>query len=316
MHHLRFPYDLLPAPEKLHLDDAYVLEAPQHCSKPDRLTVVDIKEKLSYNQNVNLHIYRAALVAASTGDIRHDVVCKEAYQRHQYRLLKEEAEVYLKLDQQDICGHSVPMFFGFYTGQTGDGLTGLLLLEYGGDTLSVPLVRQPSDFRRRVITTLITIHRAGVVHNEFEERHIVVRVLDDGSHWPMLVDFSRAKEHICPFEGKLKLYSPKPADRHDYCNELWVVINYAEIRVPSHVDYFGFQVPIRDVEDILKAGTSDARALEEARVTTTGSPALACKQKGMGLSAGANTIAACSTVHVRLLCACFYRSCQMLESCI
>lgn len=82
---------------------------------------------------------------------------------------------------------------------------------------------------------MINIHRAGVVHTNFEEHHVVVKILDDGSPWPVIVDFAAAQLHDCPVTEPVKFYCPAPlrTDPDFQCGELRVEIDEAQLWYPS-----------------------------------------------------------------------------------
>ena len=47
-----------------------------------------------------------------------------------------------------------------------------------------------------MVDALFLIHKAGIKHNDFSERNIVIMKQEsDGEYWPTIVDFGESQEH-------------------------------------------------------------------------------------------------------------------------
>ena len=148
MDRLIFPYDLYPTLQRRPTAEAYTLRAryeDQH-REPKVYDVVDVKRRLSYGETLNHGVYHVVVTDGSSNGQSVDMVCKIAYQRHDVTRLRAEAITYVQ-ELRHLYGRQVPICYGFFIGQTGDGLTAILLLEYCGPLLQVPLWKQPVDFR-------------------------------------------------------------------------------------------------------------------------------------------------------------------------
>ena len=81
--------------------------------------------------------------------------------------------------------------------------------------------------REMAIEGLIAIHQAGITHCRFEDYNIVAaevqnRELGD-EYFPMIVDFGRARVHVCDFERTLDIHCPRPQPlNYPDCTELFV----------------------------------------------------------------------------------------------
>ncbi len=81
---------------------------------------------------------------------------------------------------------------------------------------------------QRVVGALLKIHHAGVVHNDFTDRHIIAKELADLNPerpwYPMIVDFGEAKmDHNCPYkDNKVETYIRAPSRADFKCAELYV----------------------------------------------------------------------------------------------
>ena len=95
---------------------------------------------------------------------------------------------------------------------------------------------------------LIAIHKAGIKHRRFEDHNIVVAEFENGelaSTEPLavIVDFGRAQEHVCEFEGTLDTHSPRLQlsgyPSYSGCGELYEVCKeYADLYYPSMLSPF------------------------------------------------------------------------------
>ena len=89
---------------------------------------------------------------------------------------------------------------------------------------------------------LLAIHKAGVEHRSFEDYNIVVAETWKGEgagkeYFPVIVDFGKAEEHVCEFEGTLDTQSPRlQFSSRANCRELYAACNEdADLYCPSRL---------------------------------------------------------------------------------
>ncbi|RPD55411.1 hypothetical protein L226DRAFT_562729 [Lentinus tigrinus ALCF2SS1-7] len=197
-----------------------------------------------------LRVFRGTMLKESTHEELR-VVFKIAYDEECLQLLAHEAEFYAT-HLAPVQGRSVPRMYGSFVGETDEGRTRVTVLEDWGEQLRVALMMQPVKFRKEIVRAFVDIHQVtGVVHNDFNERHVVVKTTPEG-YWPVIVDFTMAELHPdipCMIELPIEVYSDAP-DQQLVCGELWeVIMEEAQLWRPSVVDYFGVKVPIDEAKD-------------------------------------------------------------------
>ncbi|RPD55437.1 hypothetical protein L227DRAFT_656884 [Lentinus tigrinus ALCF2SS1-6] len=259
-----------------------VLEAPHADTENYRFSKVteeisardDPEREYGRSYGDRLRVFRGTMLKESTHE-ELGVVFKIAYDEGCLRLLAHEAEFYTT-HLVPVQGLSVPRMYGSFVGETDEGRTRVTVLEDWGEQLRVPLMMQPVKFRLLVVEALIDIHQVtGVVHNDFTERHIVVKTTPEG-YWPVIVDFTMADLHPdipCMIDLPIEPYSDAP-DNQLVCGELWdVIMVEAQLWRPSTVKYFNVKLPIDEAEDpanLVKFAPprvvcSEAQKLEEAK---------------------------------------------------
>ncbi|RPD55455.1 hypothetical protein L227DRAFT_656900 [Lentinus tigrinus ALCF2SS1-6] len=135
--------------------------------------------------------------------------------------------------------------YGCYVGITQDGHTGVLVLQYCGVPLTVELKYYSGNVRFQAVNALLAIHKAGVQHNDFVERNLVVVKDVDGDPYVRVVDFGRSCEHTCPEElDVIKLYDRAPWKGSFKCYELYDVCTGAEVWTDRCAIYFYRPIPI------------------------------------------------------------------------
>ena len=216
---------------------------------------VVLQQRLSHT-NAAIPVFRVSLWQVAPGSHPVDgiiAVCKVAYGQPQVDRLTKEATVY-NTQLSAIQGQGVPKLYGFFQGETGRGLTAVLLMDDCGVALSRPLWQYPLDFRRvlilclphfvthhtilhrtKVMDVLHDIHKAGIQHNDFSERNIVIMKQEaDGEFWPTIVDFGNSQEHRCRFaEETIPINCRMPLGNKFGCFELWNAGRAADIWKPG-----------------------------------------------------------------------------------
>ncbi|KAI0705629.1 hypothetical protein C8Q76DRAFT_860972 [Earliella scabrosa] len=194
------------------------------------------------NPQINFSIRVVALGSHPVDGII--AVCKVAYGQPQVDRLTKEATFY-NTQLSAIQGQGVPKLYGFFQGETGRGLTAVLLMDDCGVALTRPLWQYPLDFRTKVMDVLHDIHKAGIQHNDFSERNIVIMKQEaDGEFWPTIVDFGNSQEHRCRFaEETIPINCRMPLGNKFGCFELWNAGRVADIWKPGYIQWFEGAVP-------------------------------------------------------------------------
>ncbi|RPD55431.1 hypothetical protein L227DRAFT_603504 [Lentinus tigrinus ALCF2SS1-6] len=201
---------------------------------------------ISESSDGNSQVFRADLrvvTKAGLTDDRRRVVCKVAYGERQVEILQKEADVYNTklLDLQDKI---VPLMYGCYIDVTDEGPTGVLILQYCGVPLTYELTNYELTVKHQAVNALLAIHKAGVQHNDFAERNIVVSRSPDGAPHVRIVDFGMALEHTCSVKrDAITAYEVAPPFCEFMCDELHTACrDDAEIWHPRFVRLFGSHV--------------------------------------------------------------------------
>ncbi len=88
--------------------------------------------------------------------------------------------------------------------------------------------------RYQAVNALLAIHKAGVEHNDFAERNIVVSKDKKGCPYVMVVDFGMASDHTCELQlDTIAPYGLAPTNREFLCDELYEVCRIADVWLPS-----------------------------------------------------------------------------------
>ncbi|RPD55430.1 hypothetical protein L226DRAFT_469850 [Lentinus tigrinus ALCF2SS1-7] len=183
-------------------------------------------------------------------------VCKVAFGRRWFQVLKEEALLYEgKLEA--LCGKAVPVYYGFFIGETYKGRTGVMMLEDCGRPLRTSFRKQPLYFRESLLKALIAVHHAGVDPEDFTEDNVVAtHHAESNTYMPMIIDFSNANgNHKCRYKDDFEMYSPMPFPSEVDCSEIWRAFMKAEFFLPRYVRFFSRDVPVEYAKsvELLKA---------------------------------------------------------------
>ncbi|RPD55418.1 hypothetical protein L226DRAFT_616047 [Lentinus tigrinus ALCF2SS1-7] len=202
----------------------------------------------------NSQVFRAdlrAVTKAGLTDDRRGVVCKVAYGECQVEILQKEADLY-NTKLLDLQGKVVPVMRGCYVDVTDDGPTGVLILQYCGVPLTYELKNYALTVRHQAVNALLAIHKAGVEHNDFAERHIVVSRSPEGAPHVRIVDFGMAREHTCSVKrDAITAYAIAPPLEEFLCDELRSVCrNHADIWLPRCAKLFGSLIPIEHADSV------------------------------------------------------------------
>ncbi|KAI0683808.1 hypothetical protein C8T65DRAFT_702480 [Cerioporus squamosus] len=237
-----------PEPQSESPDPWQPLEAYVPSRKVQRPYKVFLQELISESDDGNSQTFRANLhIVKESGlssDEKRDVVCKVAFGEHRIELLKKEADLYgTKLSH--LQNQVVPWMYGCYVGSTVDGRTGVLVLQYCSVPLSSWLKYYSRDIRFQAVNALLDIHKAGVQHNDFVERNLVVSKDVDGNLHVRVVDFGNACDHTCQVQcDVIKLYDMEPRQVDFDCGELYNVCLEAEVWRDRSVYCFGRYIPV------------------------------------------------------------------------
>ncbi|KAJ7632723.1 hypothetical protein FB45DRAFT_913289 [Roridomyces roridus] len=108
--------------------------------------------------------------------------------------LKEESRVYSGA-LHSLQGSVIPRCFGLYVGVgEEDQQIGCLVLEHFGECIQQPFSFLPLDLKIRIMDSIASIHRQGLLHGDFAERNVLVQ---DGD--VRIIDFDQTEwGHDCP----------------------------------------------------------------------------------------------------------------------
>ena len=89
------------------------------------------------------------------------------------------------------------------------------------------------------MNALLAIHKAGVQHNDFYERNLLVSKDQDGSPRVMVIDFDIAFDHTCRMNvDTITPYEHTPDERDFPCDEIHAVcMERANIWLPSKLSH-------------------------------------------------------------------------------
>ncbi|EJF59682.1 hypothetical protein BD309DRAFT_969341 [Dichomitus squalens] len=205
-------------------------------------------------------------------------ICKVGWGREHAQRVKKEAEL-CRDKLSHLQGDGLPWIYGCYDGVTDEGVTRVSVMEDCGQSLHVPLVECPPTFRYLACGMLVEVHKAGVIHNSFTERNVVVSVINSGpnkgEHVPVLVGFGEATEHQCPLNGNIQANGLRPERSDIMCDEIYYACMDSDFWRPAYIKVLDTEVPIAhatSVESLVQhAGYSNSnemlkrRALLEAR---------------------------------------------------
>ncbi|RPD70705.1 hypothetical protein L226DRAFT_616035 [Lentinus tigrinus ALCF2SS1-7] len=209
-----------------------------------------LQKLISESSDGNTQVFRAELrvmTKAGLTDDRRRVVCKVAYGERQVEVLQKEADLY-NTKLLGLQGKVIPVMHGCYVDVTDKGPTGVLILQYCGVPLTYELKNYALTIRHQAVNVLLAIHKAGVKHNDFAERHIVV---------------SRMKRDA------ITAYEIAPHLQDFLCDELYYACrNHADIWLPKFAKIFGNLIPVKyavSVESLLEHNPYTPKWVDENR---------------------------------------------------
>ncbi|BEI86647.1 hypothetical protein CcaverHIS002_0609340 [Cutaneotrichosporon cavernicola] len=89
--------------------------------------------------------------------------------------VRREATILQRLEHTS----AVPRFYGLWSGQTADGKRPLLLVtileDVGASFWPIPILGSSGNLLPAILDLYDTLHRAGVVHNDIQTRHVMTR---------------------------------------------------------------------------------------------------------------------------------------------
>ncbi|KAL7278572.1 hypothetical protein ACG7TL_007571 [Trametes sanguinea] len=240
---------------------------------------VCLKEFTSETSDGNRQIFRAELceVLLPSGrltTLERNVICKVAYGQRRIDALLREADFY-NTKLLGLQGTVVPRMHGCYRGNTEDGRTAVLILEYCGEELAGQLQYYHLTVRTQAVQALFSIHKAGLLHNDFDDRNIVVSRSANGGPRLTIIDFDQSVEHTCPSLQEVNVHGIVPYARMPglspfKCKEIKTVVQYhAEIWFPRSFYIFDKYIPeeyTTSAEAVLDfTGIPSGTTLENAR---------------------------------------------------
>ncbi|KAI0933452.1 hypothetical protein AcV5_005593 [Taiwanofungus camphoratus] len=202
-----------------------------------QLTINNMKPMYEGNSKT----YRAALHC--DGNPTVDVVCKIVHGEEAIARLRNEAHMYTTR-LQEFQGYIVPIYHGLFEGEIFSQLAACLVTQYSGERLPRPLIAMDWDFKCTVIEALIHLHVAGVKHNDFVQRNVLID--DEGT--PFIIDFELAEPHECGQRMTIEVHAQEPHPNDFGCQELHNACCLTEMWTPRVIRYLQCYVPIEYAE--------------------------------------------------------------------
>ncbi|OSD03747.1 hypothetical protein PYCCODRAFT_1434134 [Trametes coccinea BRFM310] len=221
---------------------SYVLTATTDAAAPSGMSyvVTSVVECITKRENGMRQVFRVKLTSEAFQEPRH-FICKTALGRQWYKSLAEEAMLYER-KLKPLWGKVVPHYYGFFSGETYEGKTGIILLEDCGQLASDWLSRQPTYLRKSVLEAFIALHRAGVSFQQDSTLAAQVNVViqyDPASakYVPRLIDFSAVyPNHECLSEyGDIVVGAPEPEPSEVMCPSLYGIFLASALFTPTHI---------------------------------------------------------------------------------
>ncbi|OBZ72963.1 hypothetical protein A0H81_07220 [Grifola frondosa] len=198
-----------------------------------RLDIVDVEPV----HEGNCYIYYGNLIVEDRPSRK--VVCKVGYLRSASLRLQKEAGFYAK-ELKEFQGDTIPVCYGLFSGEMEEGTASCLVTEYCGEMMKCPLFGMDWEFKQKVIQALVDIHWAGVKHNDFSERNIVV----NSDNQPFIIDFDHAEPHECGLTMSIEFHTQEPDPDELGCLELYKVTNNSGAWFPRYIRYMHADVPV------------------------------------------------------------------------
>ncbi|KAI9057564.1 hypothetical protein FKP32DRAFT_1598133 [Trametes sanguinea] len=248
------PRTCLPTQPPSYVLTAWTEGTPSRTS----FTVTSIVECITESEKGMRRVLRVNVASEAFQEPRQ-LICKVAFGRRWFKLLKEESLLY-EGKLKPLRGTVVPHYYGFFAGDTYEGMTGVMVLEDCGQPACDSIEHQPLWFRALVLEALVAVHRAGIAFQDpvmSLESNVVIRY-DPASdkHVPKFVSFSKlnvtALHHDCPYDSddvKIGEDEPEPFREDVSCRRLWAAFISTNLFTPSHVDVFETSVPFEYVTD-------------------------------------------------------------------
>ncbi|TFY66118.1 hypothetical protein EVG20_g4974 [Dentipellis fragilis] len=224
--------------------------------------------KFMYEGTRHSEIYRGRLYDASAAkDGGREVVCKFAYGKRTIKYLEKEMQFY-EGKLQHLQGVYIPICHGYFVGQSHEGRTACLVLDYCGEPIEDAFSELDPTFKTAILHAALAIHDAGVMTFDWAERN----VLNYGG-LPMVIDFDEAEPHKC--ERTMPVIEGKPAPRcTDFgCSEIWQLVEDLRLWKPNTIRFLGVYYPLELAYDPHKLAAkapkhmSPEDAYKEARRT-------------------------------------------------
>ncbi|RPD55422.1 hypothetical protein L226DRAFT_562725 [Lentinus tigrinus ALCF2SS1-7] len=202
------------------------------------ITIQDDFPFLTSNNSGMKRVFRTNMQIESSGK-SVAVVCKLAMGRTHFVSLDKEAQKYEK-NLKDLQGTVIPHIYGFFTGKSFDGITGVLVMEDCGEPLRFDS-GDPKELQQGLVDAMVALHqRGGAVYTRgglLSKNHVLARRSLDGKLRVTIISFRDTSiDHPCKFKGKLILGEPTP-EWEELCEELDYIIRNAHYYTMAEPPY-------------------------------------------------------------------------------
>ncbi|TDL16552.1 hypothetical protein BD410DRAFT_755325 [Rickenella mellea] len=204
-------------------------------------------------------IHRGNGIRVSRGKLHRegdtlDVAVKFDFYKTRHADLVEEASLYEK-QAKAAQGTALPVFYGIYHGTVDSRSITCLILEYCGSPMENSLDEASEEFSFKVAKRLMTLHSAGLQHNDISESNIVVN-----NDEPRLIDLGHATLHTCKRTLDIEPNELRPTMLKFGCRELHNFASQQGIWEPTDIFYHGSVIPkklLKSMEDLIAMTPSD-----------------------------------------------------------
>ncbi|TFY66110.1 hypothetical protein EVG20_g4975 [Dentipellis fragilis] len=195
--------------------------------------------RLIYEGTRHSEIYRGTLYDALTPEAEGcDVVCKVAYGESTTQLLKNEITFY-EGKLQHLQGVYIPVCHGYFMGQTSEGPTICLVLDYCGEPVKDAFPDLSPTFKTAILHAALAIHDAGVATYDWAERNVL-----DYRGLPMIIDFDEAALHKCERTMQVVEGKPAPPCVKFGCGEIFQLVKDLRLWKPNVIRFLGVYYPL------------------------------------------------------------------------
>ncbi|TFY79907.1 hypothetical protein EWM64_g4100 [Hericium alpestre] len=228
---------IIPSEINRNTSETFTLRDADANASGSAIAFIEFRSTKRICRNDRVNIYRGQLIL-SLDKPALDVVCKIGFGRQAVNRVANEAHFYLgKLSHlQGVC---IPPCHGYFIGNTEEGPTSCIILDYCGEPIESMFMRLEPTFKTAIIHAAIAIHDADVRHGDLEERNVL-----DYKGLPMIIDFEHADEYECERAFHVDEGQPAPMPDDFACDEIYELCQDLRVWTPAYIQYIRTYQPI------------------------------------------------------------------------